>query len=114
METREEKIGAVTVLSVNGKLDATTSSELEVKLITFIDAGEKRLVLDFTELSYISSSGLRVLLIGAKHLNDKGGGKMVVTGLQPNVREIFEISGFQNIFTIFSSRQEAVTDAEQV
>ena len=60
-----------------------------------------------TELSYISSAGLRVVLVLAKRLK-QAGGKLVIYGMQPHVREVFDISGFLAILNVTATRNEAV------
>lgn len=107
MEIKEIKKNQVTVLMVEGRLDSGTSGTLEKNLISAIEAGEKNLVLDFTGMDYISSAGLRVLLMAAKKTN-KLGGMLVLSALNPNVREVFDIAGFTNIFSIFNSLEDAV------
>lgn len=108
MNIKEIKNDKMTVLVVEGRIDSSTSSVLEKTLITLIDTdGEKNILMDFTAMDYISSAGLRVLLMAAKKTG-KAGGKVVLTGLNANVREVFDISGFSNIFSIYNTQAEAV------
>ncbi len=108
MNIKETKKDKATVLVVEGRIDSGTSAELEKKLIALIDTdGVKDIVMDFSAMDYISSAGLRVLLMVAKKAG-KLGGKVVLAGLSANVREVFDISGFSNIFSIFASQEEAV------
>lgn len=88
--------GILTV-SVEGRIDTTTSPELEEELSAQRGSIDK-LVLDFSKLDYISSAGLRVLLSNHKAMAAKGG--MTVTGVNPIVAEIFEITGFSEILNI--------------
>ena len=83
---------------VEGRLDTLTSPELEEKLEPVIDDIEK-LVFDFSELEYISSAGLRVLLAAVKEM-DARGGELFVKNLRPEVMEVFEVTGFADILTI--------------
>lgn len=109
MNIREIKKEKVTVLVVEGRIDSGTSAELEKKLIALIETcGVKDIAMDFSSMDYISSAGLRVLLMAAKRAG-KLGGKVVLSGLGANVKEVFDISGFSNIFSIFVSQEEAVT-----
>jgi|HigsolmetaGSP11D_1036233.scaffolds.fasta_scaffold02318_6 stage II sporulation protein AA (anti-sigma F factor antagonist) len=89
-----------------GRLDSSNAGEFEQALLNRIDAGELRLVLDLSELSYISSAGLRVFLMAAKRLSARQG-RMALCGLQDNVREVFEISGFTAILTVRADLAEA-------
>ena len=88
-------------------MDATTSNGLEERLLALIDGGEKQFVIDFSQLDYISSSGLRVLLLSAKRLRGSNG-KIVLSSLKEHIKEIFEIAGFSSIFNIFQSQEDAI------
>ncbi len=84
-------------LALSGRLDTTTSPELEDEINASL-AGIHKLTLDFTELSYISSAGLRVLLAAQKKMNVQG--EMRVVGVNDTIMEIFEVTGFSDILTI--------------
>jgi anti-anti-sigma factor len=92
---------------VSGRLDAANSQELEEKLMKDIEANQSSVVADFSGLEYISSSGLRVLLVVMKKLTASGN-KLILCGLRENIKEIFEISGFIDIFTIYANQDEAL------
>ena len=94
------------IVGITGSLDSTTSPEAQ-KSLTAMLAGAKKVALDFTELDYISSAGLRVLLGAAKQLRASGG-KLGMFGLNQSVREVFEISGFATILSIYKSEAEAL------
>jgi anti-sigma B factor antagonist len=107
MEIKQVKHGEITLLNLIGRLDANTSGELESVLIPMIDGGEKKLILDFSALDYISSAGLRLLLLAAKKLrNNKG--EIILCSMKDFIKEIFEISGFTPIFTIVDSKEDAL------
>ena len=80
-----------------GRLDTTTAPELEASL-TESYAGVEKLVLDFAELEYLSSAGLRVLLGAQKTMNKQG--EMIVKNVNETIEEIFEITGFADVLTI--------------
>ena len=84
-------------LAVSGRLDTMTAPELE-KVIKENIEGVQELVLDFKDLEYISSAGLRVVLGARKAMGD--GGSFMVCNLCSDVREIFDITGFSDIITI--------------
>lgn len=107
MNIKEVKNDKATVVMIEGRLDSSTSGELEKKLLTIMDAGEKNIVVDFAGMDYISSAGLRVLLMAAKKTS-KLGGKVVLAALSANVKEVFDIAGFTSIFTIAASQQKAL------
>lgn len=87
----------VITLEVNGRLDTSTAPELEAALDECI-AQTNELVLDFNELEYISSAGLRVLLKAQKAMMVKG--VMKIMNANDDILEVFEITGFSDILTI--------------
>lgn len=107
-QINEKKLGNVLVLGLEGRLDASTSSTMEKQLLGFINDGKTKVVLDFSSLDYISSAGLRVLLMAAKKSKSLGG-KVVLACLKSHVREVFDIAGFSSIFSIFSTQEDAVS-----
>jgi len=109
MEITQIQHGDLLVVNLNGRLDAHTAKSFEERLIPLIDQGNKRILADFSKLDYISSAGLRVLLMAARKLDDAGG-KIALCGLKTPIKTVFDIAGFSSIFPIFSSRQEAITD----
>jgi anti-sigma B factor antagonist len=108
METREEKRGDVKIVSLRGRLDANTSPAVEERLMRLLDQGERQLVLDFSDLTYISSVGLRVLVLAAKVLQ-KTRGKLALVAPGRHIYEIFQIAGFTTLFPIFPTCDEAVS-----
>lgn len=110
MELREESAGAVAVVAVSGRLDANTSPELARVLTSTIAAGKARVVLDLTATQYLSSAGLRVLLLAAKQV-EKASGELVLHGLCDRVREVLDLSGFLSELKVCSDRNQAVAAA---
>jgi anti-sigma B factor antagonist len=99
--------GGKTVLSINGRIDTSTATELEQAINKEIGLGKRQILLDFSRVSYISSSGLRVLLVTAKKLKNPGD-KFGICSLSPEVLKILRLAGFTSIFTIYSSEGEAL------
>ncbi len=97
MTINTNKNGANLEITVCGRLDTTTAPELESAIKENID-GILDLTLNFAELAYISSAGLRVLLSAQKIMNKQG--KMVLKNVNETVNEVFEITGFADILTI--------------
>ena len=85
------------VLAIEGRLDTTTAPELEKELESAL-AEVKELIFDMSELEYISSAGLRVLLKAQKIMNTQG--KMKVIHVNESIMEVFEITGFLDIITV--------------
>ena len=84
-------------IKVDGRLDTTTAPQLEEEIKAGID-GITELVIDFSDLEYISSAGLRVLLSAQKIMNKQG--SMKLTGVNDTIMEIFDVTGFADILTI--------------
>ena len=97
MKITKKQDGSALVIALEGRLDTTTAPELEAELKTCLD-GITDLTLDMTNLDYISSAGLRVLLSAHKIMLKQG--KMKVTNVSEIVREVFEVTGFSDILTI--------------
>ena len=89
--------GTEYTVTVEGRLDTNTSPELEAKINEVIGNANK-LIIDLGNLEYISSAGLRVLLGAAQVMEGKG--DMVVRNVTEAVREVFDLTGFNNVFTI--------------
>jgi anti-anti-sigma factor len=109
MDISEDRTADVVILGLSGKLDATTAKTFEDKILADIEAGDRRLVIDLSQLEYVSSSGLRVFLLAAKRLRSKDG-KIALFSLQDHVRQVFDLSGFSSILAIYGSRDEAIKD----
>jgi anti-anti-sigma factor len=107
MEIRDSKSGDIVVLEPAGRLDTKTSVELEEKLSELLRADERRFVIDLAEIEYISSAGLRVLLMLAKKLSGTEG-SVCLCSMADHVREVFDIAGFTGVFTIKASRAAAL------
>ena len=94
------------IVAIAGSLDSATAPEAQ-KSLDAVVAGAKKVALDFSNLDYISSAGLRVLLGAAKQLRASGG-KLGMFGLNQSVREVFEISGFATILSLYPSEADAL------
>lgn len=108
MEILEQKIGNVNIISLSGRLDAYSANDLERKLDSLIDADQVQLVVNLGRLEYISSSGLRVLLAALKKVR-KQQGDIKLACLKPYIKEVFDIAGFTQLFTIFDAEEAAVS-----
>ena len=97
MIIRENRNGSALNIELEGRLDTTTSPELEEELKKVLPELTE-LIFDLSKLEYISSAGLRVLLSAQKTMNRQG--KMCVSGANDTVAEIFDITGFSSILHI--------------
>lgn len=99
--------GQVTVLAVEGSVDASTAETLASTLKEQIEGGNNRLVVDFAAVSYLSSAGLRALL-GAVKLAREGGGDLILAAAQKDVARVLELSGFTRLLEIAADADVAV------
>ncbi len=97
MVITKTKEGTSLTLVIEGRLDTTTAPQLESELKSNID-GVDKLVLEFSSLEYISSAGLRALLVAQKIMNKQG--SMVIRNVNEDVMDIFDVTGFADILTI--------------
>lgn len=102
MEIEQEKKNNINVVKIKGRLDASTAGTLEEALNAFYEENNVKVLVNCEALDYISSAGLRVLLATAKEFK-KQDGKIGLSNLNPNVKQVFEISGFTSIFPIYES-----------
>ena len=107
MNITESKVGDVNIVQVEGRLDTTNYGELEHHLSTLTENNEVFILMDMEKLEYVSSSGLRILLMFLKKIK-AAEGRFMLCALSQDIREIFEISGFINIFEIFDDRETAL------
>ena len=107
MQVQESKKGTVLVVAPRGRLDASTAGEFQRRLSASIDGGETRILLDFSDLTNISSAGLRTLIAAAKRLQG-GNGQFAICGLRENVASAFKRSGFEEIIKIFPDESAAL------
>lgn len=102
----ENRSGAV-VIFARGRIDAVNAQEFEKQCFGIIESGSSRLIIDMSKLEYISSAGLRSILSIAKVLR-KNSGDIKFCCLQGMVCEVFAISGFSAMFSIFETIEEAL------
>ncbi len=105
VESRRE--GTSLVLKADGRVDGTNASEFQDAMKSEINESDRAVVLDLQDLTYISSAGLRVVLLIAKDLQRQGA-KMAACSLSDPVREVFVISGFDKIIPIHDSQDSAI------
>ena len=98
--------GQVYRIAPQGRLDAVTVPALETAIDEQLTARHFRLIIDLSEVGYMSSSGLRVLL-RARRQAQSGGGDVVLCAMNERVTEVFEMIGFNNLFRIFATAAEA-------
>lgn len=107
MKLEVKTIGDHTVVAVEGRLDTTQSDKFEKQMSEIVSSGSNQILVDCEKLEYISSSGLRVFLMAQKKMM-AGSGALKICSLQPVIKEIFEVSGFTMIFSIFPDIETAL------
>lgn len=107
MNIQQETRDDVLILKLEGRLDSTSAPEFERVLLEKLASGTKRLILDLSSLVYVSSAGLRVVLLAGKKLRG-GSGKLALVGVRDMVREVFEMSGFLTLFAVADTVDNAL------
>jgi anti-anti-sigma factor len=107
MEIAQEECNGVTILAVSGRIDASVAELFRQKLLGAIGDCPLRLLLDFRQVEFISSIGLRVLVVVAKRVAAVHG-KLLFCCLEGPVREVFELAGFTSVAAVFPSREAAL------
>jgi anti-sigma B factor antagonist len=107
MTLTDEKNGKVFVLGLSGKLDIEGGKMLVERMTQILAGGERYILLDFTDITYINSSGLRALILVAKQLPSSGG-MLVLAGMSDPNLNVLKISGLDSIFTLRTTKAEAL------
>jgi len=108
MQINDIRVDGVDVVAPAGRIDTTTVGALEQRLSALLAAPRARLVIDFSGVEYISSAGLRILLVAARRVQQSGGA-LVLCAMGDAVRQVFHLAGFVPLFTIRETRADAVT-----
>jgi len=111
MELNERQQGGVLIVQPRGRIDNTTARSFGDQLAEVIRSGSHRVVIDFQQISFVSSAGFRALLICRKLINELQG-KLVLCGLSPEIGRVFEIGAFTELFVICGTSDEGVGRAQ--
>ena len=103
----ESREGNVCLVALSGRIDSTNANDLMARLKTLISSGEKSIVVDFGAVLYLTSAAFRALLVATEEA-ERNAAKLVLCSLGGHVRELFEMGGLLDVFTVHSSRAEAV------
>ncbi len=101
-----EEESSYSIVHVAGKIDATTSDKLEDTLVDLLEQGQQNIILNLAEAQYISSAGLRVLVVITKQLYDSG--HFCLCNANDNVQEIIDMAGFNVFMTIYKDLPTAI------
>lgn len=100
MTIEKKENGKEITLLPEGRLDDTTAFQFEEQIIDEISEGAEKLILDFQELEYLSSTGLRVLSSAQRFFMRRGSGEMIIRHVNETIQKAFEDAGFIDVFTI--------------
>ena len=107
MKMTSRELGSFTVVTPAQRMDTGTAADAQQDFTELLDRGVTRIVVDFSEVAYVGSAGLRVLLVTAKRLRSAGG-DLRVCSLNETVQEVFDVSGFSDLIPVFGSPLDAV------
>jgi anti-anti-sigma factor len=107
MDVTQQRKDGVLIVSLSGRFDNPAAQEFVKTITQLIESGEHKIILNFTQLSYLSSSGLRALQGAAKRM-DKKEGTLVLCSLQGLVMRVVEITGFHKVLTIYDDEEDAL------
>lgn len=107
IETQPAASGLGTIVELHGRLDTNTADAVERALMEIVARGERRLIIDCAELSFISSAGLRAFIMSMRSMKEAGG-RLALAALRPNVSEVFTMSGLTKVFEIHLTREDAM------
>lgn len=108
MQIVQDRTADIDIVALEGRIDSSNAGEVEGALVPLFGDSGGGVLVDLEKLDYISSAGLRILLIAAKR-SKATGTRLALAGMQPGVREVFEISGFAKLFDIYDARASALT-----
>jgi len=107
LELANRKLENAEVVAAKGRLDNATSRLLEAHCSDLLHSGCKTIVLDFNELQFLSSDGLRIILGLSKRVR-AAGGKLVFTGIHGSIRDMFDIAGFLDVFPVVDQVESSI------
>jgi stage II sporulation protein AA (anti-sigma F factor antagonist) len=107
MELVIKEYKRVAAVQPKGRVDSNTAPELEAALIKLQGEGRSTIVLDLSEIEFLSSAGLRVMVSTMKNLR-KAAGDLVVACPNPRAREVLRLAGLDSVFSIFETREAAI------
>lgn len=111
MDVIEQLAGSVTILEPRGRIDSVTAKEFGERVINLLNIGRHQLVIDLNSISYISSAGFRQLLIANRSTQEKNG-KLALCGVAGEVKRLFDIGAFADLFPIYSTREDGIASVQ--
>lgn len=111
MEMIESSADGVTIVEPRGRIDTNGAKPFGDRLAELIRSGSRQIVIDLKHIQYISSAGFRALLIACK-LTAATNGKLVLCGMSAEIRRLFDLGAFNDLFTICATRDEGLAKAK--
>ncbi len=108
MDIITRKEDTTTILEVSGKIDTLSSQDFQKALFDPINQGDTHIILDFKQLRFMSSAGLRVLIMAQKRLSPHNG-SLLIAHLSASIREVFDVAGFSQLFKLFDTTDDALS-----
>lgn len=109
MEITEHQEGPILVVAIEGRIDHTGAGAFQEYTVRRINEGVRSLVIDFTKTSFVASMGLRAIIVPAQEVT-RAGGRFGLTGLSPQVRQLFEVAGLLTVFNTYPTIADALAD----
>lgn len=106
-----EQRDGVSILNIKGRVDASVSAQIHEKIMDEIESGCSKMVIDFSDVNYISSAGLRVMIYASKALS-KNSGSFSICSLSKNIEKIFEVSGLSTLFSIHDNLDSSLSNMQ--
>ena len=112
LSVKENRTGQALVLLPEGRLDSANAGEFQALVTGYIDAGENSVIVDFSNLDYISSAGIRVMQLASETL-EQSGGQFALCAMSENISRVFQISGFDRIIAVADTLADALARVPQ-
>ena len=107
----EQKEG-VSIFNLQGRIDASNSNQIHEKIMDEIESGASNIVINFSDVSYISSAGLRILVYTSKTMKKKSG-TLSICAMSKNIEKIFQISGLMGLFDVHSNLESSLSHVQK-
>jgi anti-sigma B factor antagonist len=107
MDISEEHSGGVTIVEVKGRIDTISAKTFGDTLANLIKSGRSRIIVDLKNIIYISSAGFRALLLAGRAAEEQQG-NIALCNVSSEVRRLFDLARFTDLFPIYSSREEGL------
>lgn len=107
MEISERESDGICVMQPEGRIDSMSCRVFENRMLTAMGTGDGQMLIDFTTVDFISSAGLRVLLMVLKRMRASGG-QLALSGMDSATKQVFDISGFSSLFDIYPDIDSAL------